>query len=379
MLLLFFCFTATAQGLLVLSTDGGLWSDALSWEGGVLPIPGDDVVIMPSCNLTVDIVLALDDAVTVKSVTLVPFGTCRPSLVIRSTGRLQTTLFNATTRSFVFLDGGTLVGSTLLIEGASLGGAGRITGAVVVTNSDIVPGVSPLYVESCWPGYPTEPKSGDLVFSDLELAGGSAVISANTSENQYLPRIFPDASVSSIIATTLTVAMNTTLEIFLADNGPFLRWTTLLLYGSLMRIVRVPLIDCSGTKNSGNSQVTTKPSLAGDLCPTALGVLSFVQEQCSSSCSCSSSETCDTSSGLCRLPSPMLSQVGTASLNSTATTAAAGGGVETWVILVAVLVPVAVLTAVAAVLLIRYMHLRSEAASTEKMNRDLRDHEMGKF
>ncbi len=48
-------------------------------------------------------------------------------------------------------------------------------------------------------------------------------------------------------------------------------------------------------------------------------------------------------------------------------------------ILVAVLVPVAVLAGVGAVLLIRYLHLRSSASHTDTMNRELRAKEMDKM
>ncbi len=83
------------------------------------------------------------------------------------------------------------------------------------------------------------------------------------------------------------------------------------------------------------------------------------------SCSnCAMGQTCDTGIGLCQ---------GVPLFSSTQTTAASSATGESWVIPVAVVVPLAVLLGVGAAVLIAYHHRRSAAAYDRTANRELRE------
>ncbi len=277
MMHVFFCLTliVAASQRVVYSGRGGPWSEGATWEGGIVPAAIDSVVIRGTCQNNVEVAreVIVDTAVDADRVTLNNSGICPPGLVVAPAGRLQTRVFAAMAGSFVLLDGGELSGDNLTFDNMTLGGAGRITGSSVVGGgTTLVPGVVPAVYVQCWPGYSDEARTGDLVFSVLQLAGGQALITSVGRE--YLSRAAADSNVSSISAGQLTVAANTSFGFALAANGPFLRWTTLRLFGNLTRLDANPFSPCLFGTLLGIDDGTTPPAAGGELCPTALGVLS---------------------------------------------------------------------------------------------------------
>ncbi len=378
MLLLFFLLLSAAtvaQCALVRCSLAGPWNDSATWEGGRVPEADDDVVIQLLCGLRFNFV-SVDSSVTVRSLSMDKTDECECSLVVEAQGRLQASqcLLGASCR--LFLNGGSVACNTLRLTNATLGGAGNVTGKTVSVNGILVPGVTTTY-QTCWAGYPSSSASGDLVFTELELSGGYAHIT--TGDKEYKPRLVPspNISVSSIYAAVLTVSAATSFGLVLDAIGPFLRWGTLFLYGSIER--REPIRQCgsrSGALTQAGTATEAPTGLVGSMCPATLGVLSFGPQQCPSSCSCAVTETCDPSSQLCRLSVPPVGTTLSPGGNSTTLPQSSGGGVETWVILVAVLVPVAALAGVGAVLLMRHVHVRKESGRTDSINRELRDEEM---
>ncbi len=386
-LFFFTCLFVGSSSLLVRSASSGLWSSGATWHRGVVPGPADDVLIEAhncSGSTLAGQAVTLDSVVSVASVSFLSNkGVCVASLVLTATGRLVAASFVASIGTYVFLDGGSLKATSILLHAATLGGAGYVNGTTVAIDSLIVPGVSGLFMGSnscCWPGYPQASRYGDLVFSDLAVSDSTALISG--AQASYSPRVPATATVSSIYATRLTVSVNSSLFVNMQVNGPFLRWETLLLYGSIVAKSGFQglsrLLDCScSMSNITNDPVSESPP-GSAFCPTTLGTLTFITDHCETLCSCLPEETC-LDSFLCQRPVPAgfigLDPAG----NSTTSPVSGGGGVETWVILVAVLVPVAVLAGVGAVLLMRYLHGRSMASRTDTMNRNIRAKEMDRM
>ncbi len=303
----------------------------------MVPVAGDAVVLVGHGCLGGVRSITLDTQAAVNSISTEVDGACAPSLVVAATGTLAVaTRFRALADSFVFLDGGSIAAATLSFVGARLGGAGRLNGTALASESLVVPGVSKVFVAgtSCcledWPSYLLVAKNGDLVFSDLTVFDSTALIGA--ANLSYSPRVPSTATLSSIYATKLTVTANVSFFLNMRAAGTFLRWETLLLYGSVVKSSPdkgLPLLDpCSCGGDNVCAQLGGT-SAVGSLCSSSLGVLTLSDDLCEAVCSCLPGETCLEVTRLCQrsLPSSFGPGIGS---NSTTLPHSSGGGVETW-------------------------------------------------
>jgi hypothetical protein len=227
------------------------WESASTWKRfdgspGVVPGASDDVVfVRKSCsagkNDQLRWSLTLQSDVTVRSVTFSSFGYCLTSFVVGPTGALRVQRFTASNATRVFLQNGSITAPTLLFDTFSfLGGAGTITGEVVLTGQSTLfaGGASlvrnPVWLiifflvgaagvgAGCWPGL-VALDGGTLRIDTLRV--GPAVIQGGLPPDGSARRRGIAAG-SAVVGRLVVSAGTVTRLVFLAD-GIFLRYNQL--------------------------------------------------------------------------------------------------------------------------------------------------------
>jgi hypothetical protein len=168
----------------------------------------------------------------VRSVTFASPGPCEVSFVVGPTGWLRTQSFSATDEARVYLQNGNITAPLLDFDGMSyLGGAGTISGKVVLRGDSVLFAGTVYIGGGCWAGR-TEIENGVLNIDTLRV--GPATIEGGYTVGILSP--VPPPFNTSVVLGRLEVAAGTNTNIVFLLPGLFVTFNEVEVSARVVRL-----------------------------------------------------------------------------------------------------------------------------------------------